>query len=147
MWLRLQTDYAIRALMCLAVNDGRRVMISEIADQQSISKNHLIKVIHRLAGLGFIDSQRGRSGGLWLNRPSEQINLGDLVRQFEADTVFLDCFPGGDGACRLIPHCQLKSVLAEALEAFYNILDRFTLAQITAEPAGLRTLLYFGEPA
>ena len=147
MRLRLQTDYALRAMMCLAVNSGRRMMIAEIADQQSISKNHLVKIVHRLAGLGFINSQPGRSGGLWLNRPSEQINIGDLVRQLEADAVFLDCFPGGDGACRLIPHCQLKSVLAEALEAFYNILDRFTLAQITAEPVGLRTLLKFGEPA
>lgn len=60
MRLRLQTDYALRAMMCLAVNVDRRVMIAEIADQQSISKNHLVKVIHRLAGLGFINSQPGR---------------------------------------------------------------------------------------
>ena len=146
MRLRLQTDYALRALMCLAVNTERRVMISEIADQQSISKNHLIKVIHRLAGLGFINSQPGRSGGLWLNRPAAQINIGDLVRQFEADSVFLDCFEVGAGRCRLIPQCQLKAVLADALDAFYAVLDRFTLAQVTSRPDELRALLAFAAP-
>lgn len=141
MRLRLQTDYALRTMMCLAVNVDRRVMIAEIADQQSISKNHLVKIVHRLARLGFINSQPGRSGGLQLNRPAEHINIGDLVRQLEADAVFLDCFDGGAGTCRLIPQCQLKAVLGEALEAFYDVLDRFTLAQVTTKPAELRALL------
>jgi Rrf2 family nitric oxide-sensitive transcriptional repressor len=97
--------------------------------------------VHRLVGLGFINSQPGRSGGLQLSRPAEHINIGDLVRQLEADAVFLECFDGGAGTCRLIPKCQLKAVLGEALEAFYNVLDRFTLAQVTTKPAELRALL------
>ncbi|MXP62397.1 Rrf2 family transcriptional regulator [Roseomonas sp. M0104] len=135
MRLTLHTDYALRALIYLGLRPGRRVSIREIAAAHRISENHLVKVVHNLGRGGFIETVRGRGGGLQLARPPEQIRVGDVVRFTEEDMALVACFQSAEGAgCALVNACRLQSLLGEALGAFMAVLDGRTLADLLAPP-------------
>jgi len=139
MRLSVQTDYALRTLMYLAAHEGHH-SISEIAAQYGISKNHLMKVAQRLAAEGFVDSVRGRSGGLLLNQPAETINVGNVVRTFEEYRAFVECFDATSGGCVVTPVCGLRHVLADGIEAFLQHLDGFTIADLVGDRARFRSV-------
>lgn len=141
MRLNLQSDYALRLLMCLAASDGRLITIRQVAERYSISENHLMKVAHVLGREGFIETVRGRNGGLRLARKPAAIGVGDVVRRTEADLALVECFPGGAAGCFIVPACRLKGVLREALDAFMAVLDRYTIGDLTSNNPRLRALL------
>lgn len=127
MRLSVQTDYALRTLMFLAVKDGHH-SIAEIAHAYGISKNHLMKVAQRLAAEGFVEGVRGRSGGLKLTRPANALNVGSIMRIMEDTGTFVECFDAATNSCVVTPACGLRHALAGALEAFARHLDQFTIA-------------------
>ena len=129
MRLSLQTDYALRTLMFLAVKEGHH-SIAEIASAYGISKNHLMKVAQRLTAEGFVESVRGRSGGLKLARPAESLNVGLIMRVMEDSGTFVQCFDAATNNCVVTPACALRHALAGALEAFARHLDQFTIADL-----------------
>lgn len=122
------TDYSLRVLMYLGLKSGELATIKEIADAYGISKNHLMKVVQDLNIKGYLTATRGKSGGICLTRSPESINLGTLVRDTEQDLDLVECFAGGD--CVITPACHLKRAFADALEAFFNVLDQYTLADL-----------------
>jgi len=132
MRLTLHTDYALRTLIYLGLRRERRVSIREIAEAYRISENHLIKVVHNLGRGGFVETARGRGGGLRLARPPEEIGIGEVVRFTEEDMALVACFqaPGESGGCALLNICRLQSLLGEALGAFLAVLDKRTLADL-----------------
>ncbi|WP_017932536.1 RrF2 family transcriptional regulator [Robiginitomaculum antarcticum] len=135
------SDYALRLLMHLAVNEGGLVTIAQTADRYKISKNHMMKVAHHLVKDGYVTSVRGRSGGLYLARKPESINIGHIVRDMEQDTALVECFPGGKATCMITTACRLSSVLAQAQTAFYDCLNQFTLADLLTDNTALEKLL------
>ena len=143
MRLNVQTDYALRQLMYLAVNRGRLCTIREVSGHYGISNNHMIKVAYLIGQAGFVATTRGRSGGLALKMAPEQIVIGDVVRKMEADFAIAECFQSGkNNNCVIAPSCRLKSVLKEAVEAFTTVLDRYTIADLVRGNDGLRELLF-----
>ncbi len=126
------TDYSLRVLMYLAVKGDGLATIQEIADSYQISKNHLMKVVHQLNLKGYIETVRGKHGGMRLHLAPEAINIGILVRETEQDLNLVECFSEGN-RCKITPVCGLKGVFAEALQAFLAVLDRYTLADILPE--------------
>lgn len=128
MQLSLHSDYALRILMALAAS-GRRLSVDDVARQYGISRNHLAKVAQELQAQGFVNTIRGRSGGMELARPAEDIFAGDVVRRFERVDSFISCFPGGPG-CAVNGVCGLKPALAGALEAFLSHLDPIRLSDL-----------------
>ncbi|WP_186386705.1 MULTISPECIES: Rrf2 family transcriptional regulator [unclassified Stappia] len=146
MRLTLQTDYALRMMMHLAVMDGELVTIGDVAETFRISKNHLMKVAQALAHAGLVETVRGRSGGLRLARPADRIQVGAIVRRLEQQIALVDCFPGGNGTCRITPACQLKPALFRAREAFFAVLDEYTIHDLVSGNAGLKDILV-GEAA
>lgn len=136
MRLTLYTDYALRVLTYLGANEGRLCSIAEIAEAYDISRNHLTKVVHDLGRAGFIDSMRGRGGGIRLARPAEEIGVGAVVRHTEDGFALVDC-----GHCAIAPACRLTSIFGRAMAAFVAVLDEYSLADLVARPAELRGLL------
>ena len=141
MRLTLHPDYALRLLMHLALAPGRLVTISEVAEAYGISRNHLVKVAHELGKEGFVETLRGRGGGLRLARAPEDISIGHVVRVMEEDFRIVECFDNGTNSCCIAPACRLKHLLREALEAWIAVLDGATLADLVTRPAPLRRLL------
>ncbi|HWL80749.1 MAG TPA: Rrf2 family transcriptional regulator [Roseomonas sp.] len=136
MRLTLHTDYALRTLIYLGLRQGQRVSIHEIAAAHRISENHLVKVVHNLGRGGFVETTRGRGGGLRLARPPEEIRVGEVVRFTEEDMALVACFqpPGTTASCALIDACRLQLLLGEALNAFLAVLDGKALADLLAPP-------------
>lgn len=132
-------DFSLRVLIYLAVNPRQRCTIREIARAYDISHNHLMKVVHELKRHGYIDTVRGKQGGMTLSRAPERINVGEVFRDMEPDTALVECFqPGGE--CVITPHCRLRTVFSEALDAFQGVLDGYTLADIAShETASLQS--------
>lgn len=123
------TDYSLRVLMYVALKGEELSTIAEVAEAYDISKNHLMKVVNQLASKGYLLATRGKNGGMRLNLPAEDINVGELVRDTEQDLELVECFGAGN-QCVITPACELKKVLAEALEAFFSSLDQYTLADL-----------------
>jgi Rrf2 family nitric oxide-sensitive transcriptional repressor len=133
MRLTAMTDYSLRLLMHLGQHPDRLSTIAEIAQTYGVSEAHLMKITHHLGLSGFIETVRGRGGGMRLSRPAREINLGDVVRAVEPDFALVECFSTGS-ACTLTGRCRLTGVLHDSLMAFLANLDRHTLADIL-EPA------------
>jgi len=128
--LTLHTDYALRVLMYLGLRRGEDLAsIREIAEAYGISENHLVKVVHGLARAGFVETLRGRGGGLRLAMPPERIRIGAVVRQTEDDMALVACF-SDHRRCSIAGVCRLQALLGEALAAFLAVLDRTTLADL-----------------
>ncbi|MCE2564498.1 Rrf2 family transcriptional regulator [Komagataeibacter sp. FNDCF1] len=144
MRLTLHTDYALRTLVYLGVHADRLASIREVALVYGISENHLVKIIHKLGQGGFVETIRGRNGGLRLGRPATSILIGDVVRHTEEDLALVACMhPAGrcDSArktCILADACHLRGVLGKALGSFVAVLDRYTLADVITDSERLR---------
>jgi len=123
------TDYSIRVLLYLAAKGEERSTISEIAEAFNISRNHLMKIVQELNQKGYLKAIRGKHGGLLLNRSPHSINLGTVIRDTEQDMALVECFRD-DNACVITPSCRLQPILAEALGAFWRVLDAYTLADL-----------------
>lgn len=132
------TDYSLRVLLYLAINQGKRATLHEIADFYPISLDHLRKVVHALSREGYLRTYQGKYGGIELGRPLEEIRVGEVVRKFEGHDAFIDCSGLG---CRLAQFCSLKEVLREGREALYDTLNRYTLADLVrSRPQMVRLL-------
>jgi len=136
MKLTLFTDYSMRVLLYLAARPDHRCSISEVAAAYRISQNHLMKVVNDLARSGYIESVRGRGGGIRLGNRPEEINIGALVRHTEGGFDLVDC-----GSCVIAPACSMTGVLKEALCAFLAVLDRYTLADLMENRQDVARLL------
>jgi Rrf2 family nitric oxide-sensitive transcriptional repressor len=136
MKLTRYTDYALRVMIHLGLHDQGLESISEIARAYGISHNHLMKVVQDLGSAGYVETLRGRSGGIRLARPPAEINIGQLVRHTEQDFALVDC-----SSCTIAPACTLKGALAEATRAFLAVLDGYTVADLLHRPTQLRELL------
>lgn len=131
MQLTLYTDYSLRTLVYLGLKTDELSTISEIAKNYSISRNHLVKVVHNLSQLGFVETLRGKGGGLRLARPAAQISIGDVVRKTEPNFNLVECFDKKlDDACPITAVCKLKGGLRQAYQAFMAVLDNITLEDV-----------------
>jgi len=162
------SDYALRSLIYLAVRPEPETLanISDIASSYHISKSHLTKIIHQLGQLGYIESVRGKNGGIRLAYAPKDINLGVLIKKIEPDFDLVECFAtpvssddrksrstglpitlineevNKSVGCVITPVCQLKGVFFEALTAFITVLEKYTLADIIKNEDELSQFLF-----
>lgn len=140
MRLTRYTDYAMRVLLYVGAQDEARLSpISEISRAYGISQNHLMKVVNDLVNAGYLESVRGRFGGIRLAKPAAEINVGAVVRHTEEGFDLVDCTN-----CIIAPACGLTGALAEALAAFMKVLDGYSLDDLLAKRANFAAL--FGIP-
>ena len=141
MHLTRYTDYALRVLIYLGINEGRTCTIPEIAGRYKISKNHLMKIVHQLGKAGLIDTVRGRGGGLRLGRLPTSMTVGEVVRLTEEDLHIVECFDSTRNQCQITSACILSGAVDRALSAFMDVLDEVTLADIIKPEKELARLL------
>jgi len=122
------TDFGIRTLLTVAQASPELMSVSKVAQLNDISKNHLTKVANKLVSLGYLESVRGKYGGLKLAMPLTDIPLGHLVRQLEPDFYLLECMETENNC--VIQNCSLPYVLQEATAAFLATLDHHTLGSV-----------------
>ena len=143
MQLTRYTDYSLRVLIYLALQDeGVRITVSEIAEHFEIPKNHLVKVVHHLGKLDYLKTTRGKNGGICLAKNPEDLGVGDIIRNMESSFKMVDC--RAPVPCPIIPVCLLPGILFSAREAFLNVLDQYTIADLLKQPEQLKSLLATG---
>jgi Rrf2 family transcriptional regulator, nitric oxide-sensitive transcriptional repressor len=145
MRLTLHTDYALRALIRVAIADGKLITIDDIAQSFDVSKQHLMKVVNDLGRKGYLDTVRGRNGGIRLHRRPRYINIGQVVRDTEELNV-IGCM-AQRGYCPIQRACVLRGVLGDATEAFLAVLDGYTLADLIKPQRALSSLLLLDQHA
>jgi len=137
MRLNLSTDYAIRILILLGSDQRRLFAVSDIAIAYKIPRSTVMKLVSELVRMGYVESVRGRSGGIRLGRMAPEINLGEVVRRTEESVVLAEC-----PSCVIAAKCRLKGIFAEALQAFWDVLTRYTLADLLENKDELRLLFH-----
>jgi Rrf2 family nitric oxide-sensitive transcriptional repressor len=141
------TDYSLRVLIYLAARPRQRATIAEAAAAFGISQNHLTKVVHFLGRHGWIETVRGKGGGMVLARPAAEIGIGEVVRATEGAVVAAECFADdASSRCNIARVCRLRGVLVEAIAAFHAVLDRHTLADVAGNGPELLRVLFAGLP-
>ncbi|MFI4957238.1 MAG: Rrf2 family transcriptional regulator [Gammaproteobacteria bacterium] len=130
MQLTMFTDYALRSLIFIASHPDKLSSVREISEHYHISRNHLVKVIHKLAQLGYITTTKGKGGGIAMSSVPKQLRLGDLVQKLEPSMDLVECFNKETNTCRVIKTCKLKHCLLEANMIFIQTLNKYTLADI-----------------
>lgn len=136
-----RTNIAVRLLMYCAAHQDRLVTKAEIAEVCNISANHLAQVINQLSQLGYLNTHRGRSGGMVLARPAEQISIGSVFRHVEGGVPLTECFADADNTCPLVDACRLRVALQDAAEVFYASLDEITLDALVCDNDPLLQIL------
>jgi len=135
------TDYSLRVLIYLGTHSNRQSAVGEIALAYGISKNHLLKVIQFLVEAGYIVTTRGKGGGVRLKHDPVRIRIGEVVRKAEADKALVECFAQGTSECCIERSCLLRGAFQKALQAFYAVLDTYTLADLVVNHGRLESLL------
>lgn len=141
MKLTLFSDYSLRILMYAALREETQFSVDEVADAYRLSRHHAAKAVNFLTQRGYLQSQRGRGGGISLGRKPGEIQVGKLVRETEKNSPLVECFDAVTNGCPLIQACLLKHALANAWNAFFQTLDDYTLADLVHKPASLRQAL------
>jgi Rrf2 family iron-responsive transcriptional regulator len=141
MRLTRQSNYAIRTLIYCAVNDPDLSRVADIARAHAISELFLFKLIKPLVANGLLQTVRGRHGGIRLGRPASEITLLDTIRLTEESFSMAECFEDGDATCPLTGSCDLNAALREALGAFFEVLERHTIADLAGKRRNLRQRL------
>jgi Rrf2 family nitric oxide-sensitive transcriptional repressor len=122
------TDYSLRVLIYLHMKEDGKSTVKQVAEYYNISQNHLVKVVHSLGLKGYIKSEKGKGGGIRLNMPANEINIGEVIKKMEPHFDLVACFNDGNRPCRVEPFCALKGVLGTAMDSFFNVVDQYTLA-------------------
>jgi Rrf2 family transcriptional regulator, nitric oxide-sensitive transcriptional repressor len=144
MRLTLHTDYALRVLIHVGIADGKLVTINDIAKTFDVSKQHLMKVVNNLGQKGYLDTVRGRGGGIRLRREPRDINIGQVVREIEERLGIIGCLEQR-GYCPIQRVCELRVVFRDATNAFLAVLDSYTLADLIKPRGQLSSLLLFDQ--
>jgi Rrf2 family nitric oxide-sensitive transcriptional repressor len=140
MQLTTHTDYAFRLLIYLAVfKTDTPLTVQDASHRYGISTSHLAKVAQNLVQHGYISSQRGRGGGLSLARDPAEINIGEVVRTIETFNL-VECF-GDESMCKIQQDCRLAGVIGEAKEAFLQVLEGYTLADLVERKPKMKEML------
>lgn len=137
------SDYSLRVLIYLGLRGDSLSTIHDVAAHYGISENHLMKVVNGLSRLGYVDTVRGRNGGLRLAKAPQAISIGAVIRETEDDLALVECFDPKHNACRITEACALRHALGEAQAAFFAVLDDYRLSDLvrpTVRPR-LRRLL------
>ncbi len=142
MQLTLYTDYSFRVLLYLSVNRDRLCTIAEISERCAATQNHLVKVVHNLGREGYIQTMRGRTGGIKLKKEPEQINLTEIIRCTEVNLNIAECLREHN-KCHIIDVCKIKYIFKEAQDQFIQTLDRYTIADLLKDKAQLNDI--FGD--
>jgi Rrf2 family nitric oxide-sensitive transcriptional repressor len=135
------SDNALRCLIVLGLEPHACITVQTIATRMNMSYEHLVKIVQRLAELGYVETVRGRNGGVRLARSADSIRIGPLLRETEESLALVECFSADHNTCPISSVCRLAGMLDEALAAFMTVLDNRTLAEVLEPRAQLVTLV------
>ncbi len=131
MRLTRQTSYTVRILMYCAANSEEFSKVAAISSVYNIPEPYLFKILKPLVDAGYVETVRGRNGGIRLAMAKSDIVLGDIIKLSEENFILAECFEEGQTDCPLVSDCKLNKALNSALDAFFDVLNSYTLEDLT----------------
>lgn len=131
--LTRETDYAIRALLCLA-SRGEDAVVSTtvLSEEMDIPYRFLRRILLRLVARGLVASVRGKQGGLRLTHTPAQVSLLDIALAVDPDAVALNrCLVEPD-SCRRVSYCAVHKELNRVQALVNGELAAVSLATLVA---------------
>ena len=143
MKLSTKGRYGLRAMLDLALYSTEDVVpIKSISERQNISENYLEQIIATLKKAKFVKSTRGARGGYSLNKPPQDISVGDILRVLEGDLNPVDCVAVNEfKACNESELCVTKYVWKKISESINDVVDHITLEDLINEQHKIDQLL------
>ncbi len=132
MKLTSYSNYALRTLQMAALRHPRLTTVAMVAKAHRLSNSHITKIVHELGQAGFLETVRGRGGGFRLARPAEEISVGEVLRLTEGPIEVVECFNPTTNTCPLLGVCKLSAAINRATRAFFDVLDKVSIADISA---------------
>ncbi|ABC21972.1 RrF2 family transcriptional regulator [Rhodospirillum rubrum] len=143
-----KAKYGLKALLYLAEHgDGTPILIAEIAESEDISKKFLDAILLELRNAGLVGSKKGRGGGYFLAKPTDQIFIGTVIRVLDGPIAPIPCAsrtayrPCDD--CGSVQECAIRGLMLDVRDAMAAILDSTTLAALHARGKAAQTLMYY----
>jgi Rrf2 family protein len=128
------SEYALKALMELAIDHDKGngvALISDVAKRGGIPQKYLEQILLSLRNAGILVSKRGVGGGYSLNKPPEDISLGEIIRAVEGSLSPVNCVSIGSHVnCPDESSCGLYSVMLEVRDAVSSVLDNVSLKDL-----------------
>ncbi|MGH1349551.1 MAG: iron-responsive transcriptional regulator RirA [Methyloligellaceae bacterium] len=146
MRLTRQTSYTVRILMYCAANSEEFSKVSAISSVYNIPEPYLFKILKPLVNAGYVETVRGRNGGIRLARPKSEIILGDVIKLSEENFILAECFESGETDCPLVSDCKLNRALNNALDAFFEVLNSYTIEDLSAGNSNINMLFDLSMP-
>lgn len=147
MRLTSYSNYSLRVLLAAAARSPRLTTIREVAEAFDLPQSHLVKCVHQLGTWGYLETVRGNRGGFRLKRSAASVSIGEVVRRTEDGLSVVECLDPETNTCPLTDRCRMSLVLRRATDAFLDVLDRLTLADVAGNEAEFRALLDGVSPA
>ena len=137
MWISRRTDYATRALLAMALDDGGSMKLEELARRTGAPQSVLEQVMPVMRSAGIVRSERGPAGGYRLNKSPEEITLERVVRLFQGQLAPIGYATrrSPDGAPKFVAE-SLRDVWGEVRDATIEILERTTFADLAQRASG-----------
>lgn len=131
MKITFKGDYALKAILDLAIHHGRAERIESIAKRQDIPFKFLEQILLSLKKGGFVRSKRGRDGGYYLARAPKQITMGQVIRYVEGPIEPISCILKKGGThCDFAAQCVLRDVFLDFGQYIADKVDRVTFADL-----------------
>lgn len=137
----LYTDYSLRVLIFLRINEQQLSTITQISEHLQLSRNHIVKIVSNLSKLGLVKTIRGNGGGLQLNAQVAEYKIGSLIQALEPDHQMVQCVNAKNKQCAVLPHCKLSAILDTAQRHFFEELDQYSLNDIIKLNAPISSIL------
>lgn len=127
-----ETDYAIRALMCLALNNSRYRSAREISDKDGIPYQFLRRIFNALSERGIVMTKEGKEGGVKLKVKTSQIRVADIMKIFQGDLQLSACMFRGN-----ICSNRRTCVLRKRIRSIEKVVDKefkdITIASLVSD--------------
>ncbi len=135
------TDFAYRILMLAAMNRNRSLTIEMASQALGLSRAHLMKLIAKLSTHGFLETTRGRGGGMVLGKDPKDIRLGDVAEVMEADFGLVECLYRNESHCTMFGGCELTFIMHRAVRGFLDLLNDYSLEDILTKSQNSEDLI------
>lgn len=124
------TIYSVRVLLFAAAKNNELSKIKEISELYGLSNNHLMKVVHHLGKGGYLQTVRGKNGGFRIGKTADEINLGELIRYTEEKLKVIENLEDENNDGNQAIQRNFDCVINEAMNAFFEVVDRYTIADL-----------------
>ena len=105
------------------------IQLGEIAKRQKISLKYLEQIIRPLKKADYVKSFRGAKGGHMLNKPPDEITVGEIVAVLEGGDTLIQC-DQDPATCERKDLCLTRYLWIEAAKAMYTRLDEISFSDL-----------------